>query len=153
VGAIDLTLKKMGGKRVFFDANLLIYFFNDREPYGELARKLIIAAQKRSFFAVTSNAVVAEVMVHPYRNGDPEVIAKFNQFFLQDFISVVGVPDELYNTASLFAGTRSMKLMDALHYATAKHHRCEVIISNDKKFENQLLDMDVINLDDLLADL
>jgi predicted nucleic acid-binding protein len=149
VGKIDVALAKIAGKRAYLDANLLIYFFNDQEPYGELATKFMVAAQKREFFAVTSKLVVAEVMVHPYRNGDPEVIAKFRQFFMQDFISVVGVPDELYDTASLFAGTRMLKLIDALHCAIAIKHGCQAIVSNDKKFVNQFEGIDVINLDDL----
>lgn len=149
MGKIDVALAKIAGKRAYLDANLLIYFFNGQEPYGELATKFIIAAQKREFFAVTSKVVVAEVMVHPYRNGNPEVIAKFRQFFMQDFISVVGIPDELYDSASLFAGTRMLKLIDALHCAIAIRHGCQVIVSNDKKLVNQFEGIEVINLDDL----
>ena len=150
MGKIDQALERLTGKRTYLDANLLIYFFDGHSQYFDLAKAFIAAAEKRVFFAVTSKAVIAEVMVHPYRDGDPELIAHFRAFFAQDFLSVVGNPDELFDKASLYAGTRSMKLIDALHYATAQHFGCHAIVSNDKRFKRQNDQLEIINIDELL---
>lgn len=115
-----------------------------------MAKAFIEAAQDREFFAVTGKAVVAEVMVRPYRNGNPEIIAGFKAFFADNFLEVVDHPNDLFEKASLYAGTRRMKLIDAIHYTTALHAGCAGIISNDQKFTKQRDTMEMINLDALL---
>jgi predicted nucleic acid-binding protein len=147
---VDRALSRIAGKRTYLDANLLIYFFNDHPQYFEIAESIILAAERREFLAHTSKAVIAEVMVHPYRSGNPELIAKFRAFFDQSFITVVGNPDELFDVATMYAGTRSMKLIDALHYATALHFGCTAIVSNDKKFMKQRDHLEIINIDELV---
>jgi predicted nucleic acid-binding protein len=150
--ALEGALARIAGKRTYIDANLFIYFFAATPRYERVATALMKAARERQFFAVTGKAVVAEVMVHPYRDGNPEVIARFHAFFAQDFLSVVDHPSQLYDTAALFAGTRRMKLIDALHYATALHVGCEAIVSNDHRFTQQRDAIEVIYLDGLLSE-
>ncbi len=150
MGKIEEALKLIAGKRTYIDTNLFIYFFAANPKYEFMAKAFIEAARDREFFAVTGKAVVAEVMVRAYRNGNPEIIAGFKAFFADNFIEVVDHPNDLFEKASLYAGTRRMKLIDAIHYTTALHAGCEGIISSDQKFTKQRETMEVINLDALL---
>lgn len=147
---VKTALARIAGKRVYLDANLFIYFLAKNEHYFPAAAHFLEAAHNRQFFAVTGKAVIAEVMVNPYRVGNPEQIAKFKQFFAQDFIAVVDHANHLFDTASMYAGTRRLGLMDAFHFATALDAGCEAMISNDQKLIRQI-GLDVIGLDDLIA--
>ncbi len=150
MGKIEAALARLGGKRVYIDANIFIYFLDGNERYLPISTALLQAARERQFFAMTGKAVVAEVMVHPYRLGNPEIIARFKQFFAQDFLTVVDHPGDLFDAASMYAGTRRMKLMDAFHYATALSVGCAAIVSNDTGLVGQA-GIEVIGIDDLLS--
>ena len=151
MGTLDQVLARIAGQRVYIDTNLFIYFLDANERYLPVAAAFLQVARQRRFFAITSRAVVAEVMVHPYRRGNPEVIARFKQFFAQDFLSVVDHASDLFDTASMFAGARHMKLMDAFHYATALSVGCTAMLSNDKGLVGQA-GFEVIGIERLLAE-
>lgn len=150
MGTLERILARLTGQRVYLDANIFIYFLDRSEKYLPVVLPLMQAAFDRHFLAFTGRAAVAEVMVHPYRHGNPEVIARFKQFFASDFLSVVEHSAEQFDTAAMLVGQRKMKLVDALHHAAALHANCHYLLSNDRGFGADGT-LEVIGMDAMLA--
>lgn len=150
MGALERILARLTGQRVYLDANIFIYFLDQSEKYLPVVLPLMQAAFDRQFLAFTGRAAIAEVMVHPYRHGNPEVIARFKQFFASDFLSVVEHSAEQFDTASMLVGQRKMKLVDALHHAAALYANCGCLLTNDRGFTADGT-LEVIGIDALLS--
>jgi predicted nucleic acid-binding protein len=65
LGAVTNVLDAMTGQRVYFDANVFVYFLDQHPDYFELVEPLLRAAYDGRIIAVTGDAVVADVMVKP----------------------------------------------------------------------------------------
>ena len=79
------------------------------------------------------DAVIAEVMVHPYKFGNLALIERYKAFFAQeDFLSVLSHDSKAFDLASQLSGTKGMKLVDSLHMATALQAGCSYMITHDK---------------------
>ena len=150
MGTLDSVLARLKGQRVYLDANVFIYFLDQYEKYLPVVIPIMQAAFDRHFLAFTGHAAIAEVMVHPYRNGSPEIIARFKQFFGSDFLSVVDHSGEQFDAAAMIAGQRKMKLVDALHLATALHANCRFMLTNDNGFQ-PIEQLEIIGIDALLS--
>ena len=121
----------MAGQRVYFDANVFIYFL-DRGTLFNVVAPLLSACVEGRMTGSTGDAAVAETMVMPYRHENTAKIAQFKAFFgLEGFLTVHSHTAQTFDLAAQFAGTQGMRLMDALHYATAIQSGCRFLITND----------------------
>jgi predicted nucleic acid-binding protein len=135
VETVQSLLARLRGQRVYLDTNGLIYFFDNKEPYFSLMVEIIKACDRGDFFGFTGDAAVAELMVHPYRSCNAIEIARGKAFFARkNFITVLGHGPEVFDTAARLRATDSLKLIDALHYATATHAGCRYFLTHDKDF-------------------
>ena len=128
-------LARMKGQRVYIDANFLIYFFDRRAPYFDVIAPLFVACDCGDFAGFTGDAAVAEVMVHPYRSRSVSEIARGKAFFARkNFITVLAHDAGAFDTAAQLRAGSTMKMMDALHYATAVQSGCRFLLTNDGDF-------------------
>ena len=126
---------RMRGQRVYFDANFLIYFLDKREPYFDIVAPLFMACDRGEFVGFTGDAAVAEVMVHPYRCKSAAEIARGKAFFSREnFITVLRHDAAAFDAAAQLRATSTMRMMDALHYATAVQNGCRFLLTNDGDF-------------------
>ena len=148
---VDAAITRMAGQRVYIDTNVFIFFLQQNDKYFEIVAPFIQACFKGQIFATTGLLAIAEVMVHPYRSGNPAIIAQFKSFFnKKNFLNIVGHANEHYDTAAMLAGQKKMKLVDAMHYLAALHSGCQFILTNDRGFVGSD-GLEVIQLDDLVA--
>jgi predicted nucleic acid-binding protein len=132
MGKVDALLAKIRGQRIYFDANFLIYFFDRTEPYVTVVSQIILACDRNEVFGCTGDAAVAELMVYPYRTRDEIEIARGKAFFMREnFLQVLSHDSAVFDTASRLRAETGMKLIDALHYATALKAGCKFFITND----------------------
>ena len=132
MGKVDALLAKIQGQRIYFDANFLIYFFDKTEPYIIVVSQIILACDRNEVFGCTGDAAVAELMVYPYRTRDEIEIARGKAFFLREnFLQVLPHDSAVFDTAARLRAETGMKLIDALHYATALKAGCKFFITND----------------------
>ena len=140
------SLDALIGKRVYIDANVFIFFLDGTPRLREPAAAVLAAARAGAFQAFTGHAAVAEVMVGPYRLGDPMVIRGARDFFRQPrFVTLVDHPPETFDDAAMLRGTLDMPFIDALHLATAAAHGCDVVITHDARMK-PALGVDVLPL-------
>ncbi len=152
--ALQATLDKLSGQRAYLDTNCLIFFFDNKEPYFSVVAELVRACDKGQFFGFTGDVAVAELMVYPYRTRNAAEIARGKAFFnRKNFITVLGHSAEVFDIASRLRATQNLKLIDALHYATAHHAGCTYFITHDKDFNavESREGLEVIRLSDLVS--
>lgn len=146
---VNQPLAGLIGRSVYIDANIFIYFLDGQEPYLSMVTPLLEKVLEGEIIGYTGDAVIAEVMVHPYRLGDINVIEKFKAFFNQeDFLSIVSHDARAFEASSRLSGTTPMKLIDSLHLATAMQSGCSHFVTNDKKIKS-VEGIEVVQLADI----
>jgi predicted nucleic acid-binding protein len=148
---ISDALARIRGQRVYVDTNIFIYFLEQHDRYFDGVATFFQLFNDGLSIATTGDAVVAETLYKPYQIGDALRVSEFKEFFSNDeFITVLPHTTRAFELAAELAAKRGMKLIDALHYATAALAGCKFILTNDHGFTSSDA-IEVIRLDDLLA--
>jgi predicted nucleic acid-binding protein len=93
---------------------------------------------------------VAELMFYPYKTKNETEIARGKAFFAREnFLSVQSHNADTFDLAAQLGARRGMKLIDALHYATALKAGCSFFLSNDTGIKSDAL-LEVIAIKTLL---
>jgi len=120
MGKIAALLARMSGKRIYMDTNIFIYFLEQSDGYYESVAPIIEACEAGKFIGYTGDVAVAETMIQPYREDNLSLIANFKTFFTtENFLSIHSHDAAIFDLAAQLRAKRGMKLIDALHYATA----------------------------------
>jgi predicted nucleic acid-binding protein len=131
------ALERVRGQRVYIDTNIFIYFLERHEQYfGNVAPFFQLFSDGLSL-AYTGDAVVAETLYKPYQIDDALRISEFKAFFGdEEFITVLPHTKKVFELAAELSPKRGMKLIDALHYATATLSGCTFMLTNDLGFKS-----------------
>lgn len=134
---VTSALARMRGQRVYIDSNFFIYFLT-RHPVGFAAAAGVLQACDRGeIIGTTGDAVVAELLVKPYRDDDTAAIHRIRQLFArQHFIQRLQHNAACFELAAELRGKQGGKLIDALHYATALQGGCRFLLTNDRAFKS-----------------
>lgn len=133
MGSIADLLAAIRGHRIYLDTNIFVYFLDRNTQFFDAASALIHAIATHHAHAYTGQIAVAETMVGPYRSRNPHHIASARAFFAQKHVlTVVRHEDWAFEQAAQFRALTSVKLIDALHIATALQAKCRFLITNDK---------------------
>lgn len=147
--ALNTALARMAGQKVYFDTNVFIYFLDQGTLFNTVA-PLLMACVEGRMMGCTGDAAVAETMVMPYRAQDVARIAKFKAFFgLEGFLTIHTHTAQTFDLAAQLAGTQGMRLMDALHYATAIQSGCRFLVTNDRRIDSSAA-LEIISVKALL---
>ena len=142
--------KIAGASVVYIDTNIFIYFLERHEQYFDAVVPFFQAFSDGLSLAYTGDAVVAETLYKPYQIDDSIRISEFKAFFGdEEFITVLPHTKKVFELAAELAPKRGMKLIDALHYATAALAGCKFIFTNDLGFKSND-NLEVIHLNALI---
>ena len=131
------ALARMHGQRVYIDANYFIYFLVRHDTYFEAAAAVMRACDAGEIIGMTGDAVIAELLVKPYHDGDTVAVAGIKQLFArQHFIECLHHDFATFDHAAEIRGKQGGKLIDALHYATALKGGCRFFLSSDHGFKS-----------------
>ena len=145
------SVEELQGRRIYIDANVFIYFLDGSTDLAAPATTVLTAARQGRLSAVTGEAVVAEVMVGPYRTRDQMLIRSTREFFAQPhFIEIVGHSTQAWDDTAMLRGSTDVPFIDGLHMATAALARCDAIITHDRRMR-PALGVDVIPLAELVG--
>ncbi len=148
----EQALERMESKRVYIDTNILIYFFNKEQKHFSLVSRFLQHCASRKILGVTSELVVAEILVQPYRERNLDAVAQIKAFFAQkDFLHVSAHPPGFIGESAILAGERGMKLIDAMHLHTALSNHCDFFITHDGNFKSTNA-MEVIQIREFVDD-
>jgi predicted nucleic acid-binding protein len=132
-GIIDLLVSY---RRIAFDTNTCIYFLTDQpRDHAQMARELIVKAAAGELEVQLAGVVVLELLVHPYRSGDPRELAAIRRFTReQPGITTMPITEHVMHVAAELRAHVPWKTPDALVVASAIVNGCEAIVGNDGQF-------------------
>ena len=132
---VELT-KILAGKTVFFEASPFIYYFEDKQPYGDLLAPIFLGLKNGSIDVVSSLITVSEVLTLPYRREQWNLIKTYREVFgKQSNITVLPMTLETADLTAQIRGKYGLKTPDALQWATAKLHNVDYFLTNDQGFK------------------
>ena len=68
--ALTQALARVQGSRVYIDANIFIYFFEEHPEYFSAVKAFFELFNSRHALMCTGDAAVAEVLYKPYQKND-----------------------------------------------------------------------------------
>ena len=126
-----------GYKKVFLDTAPIIYYLQKDKNFFEKTKEILLDLISNDAKLVTSDITTEEYCVYPLRNGETNLIEKFDSFIEQLQIEVVHTTEPLAkNAAMIRAEYPGFKAMDALQIASAQYSDCEVFLTNDKQLRH-----------------
>ncbi len=137
MGKVDETITRMLGHRAYLDTNIFVYFLDRNPDFFDVVRPIIEAIDSGKIIGVTGDAALAETLAKPYRTGNLELVATIRDFFrTEGFLSIQPHDRETFDLAAQLRAKRSIKFIDALHYATAIRSGCSFFITSDLKIHS-----------------
>jgi predicted nucleic acid-binding protein len=121
--------------RIYLDANVFIAAYESRGARSDHAWWVLDAIEADEFQAVTSELTLAEVLVGPVRDGDDELAGRYHDILASgDGFEVAAVERKVLIEAAMLRGlSRSLKLPDAIHVATARLRGCQFVVTDDRR--------------------
>jgi predicted nucleic acid-binding protein len=143
-----LTLPASG--LVYLDANPLIYSVEKHPVYGPLLQPLWQAAHAKTIDVVSSDLVLMETLVGPFKSGDTVLEKAYEQALLGTDLRLLPITQLILREAARLRATTKLKTPDALHAATAMTAGCALFVTNDASFRG-LAGLPLVILNDLLT--
>ena len=124
---------------LYVDANIFVMATEAEDAMADLCIEVLTAADRGQVRLVTSELTIAEVLVHPIRDGNLSLIDAYErQIRPSAILAVIPVTtDVLRHAAALRAAEQALKLPDAIHAATAALTDCHAIVTNDRALRRQ----------------
>jgi predicted nucleic acid-binding protein len=135
-------------RRLFVDTPPVIYHIENHPRYCSLTRVIFRAVRDGAIEAVTSPVTLAECLVHPFRAGNEELVARFRQAITASRnVVYVGI-DAVAESAARIRARHRLTLADAFQVAAALRAGCDALLTNDRGYE-RIGELTVIVLDDM----
>lgn len=137
------------GSRVYLDAAPIIYSVEKNPDYWQSMQELWLSADAGEIGVVTSELSLLEVLVHPVREKNYDLIRDYENLLLTSDVQLVPVTTSILKSAADLRADLNLKTPDAIHAATALASECDHLVANDIGFR-RLSAVQVTILGDLL---
>jgi predicted nucleic acid-binding protein len=145
-----VIVESLSGRRVYFDANVFIYALNLFPEFAAIVRQVFESVDQRMIAAFSSELTAAELLVKPFKDHDRSAETACRAIlFGNEGISVANVSREIIIEAASIRASRTLKLPDAIHLATAKQLNCDVFLTNDARLKNVNVGPEVVLISEL----
>lgn len=123
----------LAGRRVYLDANFFIYVVELYPPMETVLREIVRMLDAGDATGVTSAITLAEVLPGPRRAGNQAVEARFREMISDaSGLLVAPVSDAVISASADIRVDLNVRLIDAIHIATARANSCDYLLTNDK---------------------
>lgn len=146
------SLDELRGTTLYLDSNILIYAFEAqagalRQAIGQIIRMIYL----EQCTASTSLITRAEVLVRPLQLRQTELADRYRALLSGYNAVFIHKPDEqtVELAAELRADYPALKLLDALHIATAIQASCTVFVTGDLRLSVVSARIPVLTVDQL----
>jgi predicted nucleic acid-binding protein len=128
LGALD----SLRNRTVALDTSPFIYFIEQHPLYVDSAREVFRRIEAGEFIALASVVTLLEVLVHPYRKGDAQLVQRYREILLDSpRIRTLPVDNVIAEEAARLRSTLRIRVADAIQLATAAVAGAEVFLTND----------------------
>jgi predicted nucleic acid-binding protein len=132
-------VESLAGTFFYLDSNPLIYALEGGTPWTEQLRHLFASFDRGELAAASSEITLSEVLIKPFEHGAVDLVARYEAIFSDTSPLVVRQVDRpIIVAAAHFRAGRSIKLVDAIHVATASALSCSHFLSNDARLLKSL---------------
>ena len=129
------------GQAVYLDSNIFIYAVQKSDHWTKSAEALLKAIDEQKVRAVASELVLAEVLSKPFALGNTRHIEQYQRLLSTGTgLSMVNVSREVLVLAAQLRGETGLKLLDAIHVATARFSKCDYFLTQDERLGRALSD-------------
>ena len=140
ITASDLK-KRIKGKKILIDSNIIIYLTDRIQPFEPLSKLLFEMIERGDTTAILSIISVAEVMQGPLKKGFHQnaedvktYLTNFPNIFCQDITADVL---EHIGRNTLIEWSK-LRAIDSLIIASGLEHDVELFVSNDDHFKSAI---------------
>ncbi|MDD2401754.1 MAG: PIN domain-containing protein [Clostridia bacterium] len=133
-------------KKIMIDTNVVIYFLEGSEEWGDFSKEVFSIIEKGVVEGFISVITVAEVLVKPMKQHNNMLINKITRF-LETFpnLHVVDLEKSIAMEAAKIRGRTGLKMPDALIVSSAKVLGC-VVVGTDNQWDNKDLGVEFYNI-------
>jgi predicted nucleic acid-binding protein len=136
------------------DTNCFVYYSESEGPRFRFVAEFVFGPLLRATMAaVASNIALAELLVPDLRAGDIAAADELESSLLAfPSLSVVPVTNEITRRAAEIRAAHRLRLIDAIHIATAAEAGAGAFLTNDREFLRAASVLPVLILDDLVQE-
>jgi predicted nucleic acid-binding protein len=139
-----------GVSSLYLDSNILIYLVEDRSAKRDAVTAILAEAQTLGVFLTTSEITLAECLFGAFKQENEALAGVYRELFSGDgFIQTILCQSIIFEDAARRGATLSLKLVDAIHIASATHFGCDAFLTNDNGIRGPVT-LKIIQLSDFL---
>jgi predicted nucleic acid-binding protein len=121
---------------VYLDTNVFVYALEGYDQYRLPLSTVFEQIDRGSLQAVTSELPLAEVLVKPLSDRNPEREAAYHGALRPSAcLHLMPVTRDVLVVAARLRAEQGLKLPDAIHAATAQLTGCQQFLTNDSRFK------------------
>ncbi len=118
--------------RLYLDANPIIYAIEGVPEFRTAALGWIERAEGEGGAVITSRLSRLECRVRPLREGNTELLARFEGFFAREGLELAEISADVVETATALRAAHGFRPPDAIHLATAVLAHADVFLTGDR---------------------
>jgi predicted nucleic acid-binding protein len=139
-----------GVSSLYLDSNIIIYLVEDRGAKRDAVTDVLAEAQTLGIILATSEITLAECLFGAYLQENEALAGVYRELFSGDGIMrLILCQSIIFEDAARRGAALSLKLVDAIHIASATHFGCDAFLTNDKGVRGPAT-LKIIQLSDLL---
>jgi predicted nucleic acid-binding protein len=143
-------LNALSGQVVGLDTAPLIYFIERHPLYFPIVEPFFAFVARGEIEVVTSTITLTEVLVHPYRLGNPALARQYSDILL-DARNVTALPvsARIAAEAARLRAMHGIRTPEAIQLATAYESHASAFLTNDEALE-KAADLTMLVLDRMM---
>jgi predicted nucleic acid-binding protein len=142
-------IEALRGSTVGLDTGPLIYYIEEHPVFLAKIKPFFEAAERNEFRMVTSFVTLIEVLIHPLREGWPELAEEYRNILLQSSaLTAIALDEGIAEEAAELRARHNLRTPDAIQLATAIRSGASWFLTNDSALAN-LIEIPVLVLKQL----
>ena len=133
-------------RQLYIDSNIIIYYIEGSEESQRQADVLFEYAESNNIILMTSEIAIGECLYGAYKRGRKDSVEKFEMLFDDTgLFHFIPVDIEIIMRAAKIGAENKLKIIDALHFASAIDVECDAFVTNDRGIQSSP-DLKVVQL-------
>lgn len=142
--------KSLNERRIYFDTQIYIYFFEHDTVHGNATEEIFIFALQNNFQIIASTLLITELLVQPLRTNSKKLVRLYsNLAFHISNLHYIDMNSDIAIEAAKLRSRHNISTPDSLHLATATKVGTDYFITNDLKLK-QNSTVDIFTLEEFL---
>ncbi|MGD9731604.1 MAG: type II toxin-antitoxin system VapC family toxin [Desulfamplus sp.] len=141
-------LNSLHGKTIGLDTSPLIYFIEENQKYIENVRLFFEQMDKGNFLVVTSTITLLEVLVHPLRNNNRELVKEYRDILLNSKLVTLEVSSAIAEKAAALRALYNIRTPDAIQISAAIDAGATHFFTNDVRL-SPIQEIEILSLDSI----